>query len=101
MVNHLTFGLNRYASFLGHYTISKLIDDSSFSAGNVAWLGGTPSVQDYKNFRFERSASAMDVPQGLVMSFSCELPGGRGKALGADMGTTANAVLGGWTTMVC
>jgi hypothetical protein len=83
-------------SFLAHYTISKLIDDSSFSAGNVSWLGGTTSVQNYKNLRLERSVSAMDIPQRLVMSFSYELPVGKGKALGANMNKTANAVLGGW-----
>ncbi len=83
-------------SFLAHYTISKLIDDSSFSAGNVSWLGGTTSVQNYKNLRLERSVSAMDIPQRLVMSFSYELPVGKGKALGSNMNRTANAVLGGW-----
>jgi hypothetical protein len=88
---------SRGLSFLGYYTISKLIDDSSFSSGNVAWLGGTTSVQDYKNLRLERSVSAMDVPQRLVMSFAYELPVGKGKALGTSMGKVANAVLGGWS----
>jgi hypothetical protein len=83
-------------SFLAHYTISKLIDDSSFSSGNVSWLGGNTSVQNYKNLRLERSVSAMDIPQRLVMSFSYELPVGKGKALGGNMNRTANAVLGGW-----
>ena len=83
-------------SFLAHYTISKLIDDSSFSSGNVAWLGGTTSVQNYKNLRLERSVSAMDIPQRLVMSFSYELPVGKGKALGGNMNKKVNAVLGGW-----
>ena len=83
-------------SLLSHYTISKLIDDSSFSSGNVAWLGGTTSVQNYKNLRLERSVSAMDVPQRLVMSFSYDLPVGKGKALGGGMGKMANAVVGGW-----
>ena len=31
---------------LAHYTFSKLIDDSSFSSGNVGWLGGVTDVQD-------------------------------------------------------
>jgi hypothetical protein len=83
-------------SFLTHYTISKLIDDSSFSSGNVSWLGGTTSVQNYKNLRLERSVSAMDVPQRLVMSFAYELPVGRGKAFGGSMNKVANAVVGGW-----
>jgi hypothetical protein len=83
-------------SLLSHYTISKLIDDSSFSAGNVAWLGGTTSVQNYKNLRLERSVSSMDIPQRLVMSFSYELPVGKGKAFGGSMNGVMNGVLGGW-----
>jgi hypothetical protein len=83
-------------SFLTYYTISKLIDDSSFSSGNVAWLGGTTSVQNYKNLRLERSVSAMDVPQRLVMSFSYELPVGKGKAFGGNINKKLNAVVGGW-----
>ncbi|MDQ1472948.1 MAG: hypothetical protein QOJ99_4428, partial [Bryobacterales bacterium] len=83
-------------SFLTYYTISKLIDDSSFSAGNVSWLGGTTSVQNYKNLRLERSVSAMDVPQRLVMSFSYELPVGKGKAFAGNINKKLNAVVGGW-----
>lgn len=82
--------------FLGHYTISKLIDDSSFSSGNVAWLGGSTSIQNFKNLRGERSVSAMDIPQRLVLTFSYELPVGRGKPLGSGMNRVSNAVLGGW-----
>lgn len=83
-------------SLLSHYTISKLIDDSSFSSGNVAWLGGTTSVQNYKNLRLERAVSAMDVPQRLVMSFTYELPVGKGKALMGGANKVTNAVVGGW-----
>ena len=88
---------SRGLSFLSHYTISKLIDDSSFSSGNVAFLGGTTAVQDYKNLRLERSVSSMDIPQRLVLSFAYELPFGRGRALGANWAKPVNAVLGGWS----
>ncbi len=87
---------SRGLAILAHYTVSKLIDDSSFSAGNVAWLGGTTSVQNYKNLRLERSLSAMDIPQRLVMSFAYQAPVGKGKAFGANMGKVANALFGGW-----
>ena len=83
-------------SLLTYYTISKLIDDSSFSSGNVAWLGGTTSIQNYKNLRLERAISSMDVPQRLVMSFSYELPVGKGKAFGSGINKKLNAVVGGW-----
>jgi hypothetical protein len=84
-------------SVVSNYTISKLIDDSSFSSGNVAFLGGTTSIQNYKNLRLERSVSSMDVPQRAVISFNYELPVGRGKAFGAGWGKPVNAVLGGWS----
>lgn len=84
-------------SFLSYYTISKLIDDSSFSSGNVSWLGGTTSIQNYKNLRLERSISSMDVPQRLVVSFAYELPVGKGKVFGGGMNRAVNAVVGGWS----
>lgn len=87
---------SRGLSFQGNYTISKLIDDSSFSSGNVAWLGGSTSVQDYTNLRLERSVSTMDIPQRVVMSFSYELPFGKGKPFGGSMNRTMNGIFGGW-----
>jgi len=84
-------------SFLSHYTISKLIDDSSFSSGNVGFLGGTTAIQDYKNLRLERSVSSMDVPQRLVLSFAYELPIGRGKVFAANLSRPLNAIVGGWS----
>jgi hypothetical protein len=38
----------------------------------------------------------MDVPQRLVMSFSYELPVGKGKAFGGNINKKLNAVVGGW-----
>lgn len=83
-------------SLSGHYTISKLIDDASFSASNVGWLGGVTDVQHPSNLRLERAVSAMDVPQRLVLVFSYELPVGRGKAIGTSWSKPANMLLGGW-----
>ena len=83
-------------AFLGHYTISKLIDDSSFSDGNVGWLGGVTDVQNPFNLRLERAVSAMDVPQRLVLTFSYELPFGRGKLIGQRWGRGLDMLFGGW-----
>jgi hypothetical protein len=55
-------------ALLTGYTFSKLIDDSSFSAGNVGWLGGVTDVQDPFNLRLERAVSAMDVTHRLVLT---------------------------------
>jgi hypothetical protein len=83
-------------AFLGHYTFSKLIDDSSFSAGNVGWLGGVTDVQDPFNLRLERAVSAMDVTHRLVLTASYQLPFGKGKAIGSGWSKPVNMLLGGW-----
>ncbi len=87
---------SRGMSFLGHYTISKLIDDSSFSDGNVGWLGGVTDVQNPFDLRAERAVSAQDMPQRLVLTFSYQLPFGKGKAFGAGWNKPLNWALGGW-----
>jgi hypothetical protein len=83
-------------SALAHYTFSKLIDDASFSAGNVAWLGGVTDVQNPFNLRLERAVSAMDITHRLVMGASYQLPFGRGKAFGSGWSKPVDALLGGW-----
>jgi hypothetical protein len=83
-------------AFLGHYTFSKLIDDSSFSAGNVGWLGGVTDVQDPFNLRLERAVSAMDITHRLVLTASYQLPFGHGKAIGSGWSKSVNMLLGGW-----
>jgi hypothetical protein len=83
-------------AFLGHYTFSKLIDDSSFSAGNVGWLGGVTDVQDPFNLRLERAVSAMDITHRLVLTASYQLPFGHGKAIGSGWSKPVNMLLGGW-----
>ena len=83
-------------AFLGHYTIAKMIDDSSFSDGNVGWLGGVTGVQNPYNLRLERAVSAMDIPQRLVLTFSYQLPVGKGKWIGGNWNRGLNMLLGGW-----
>ncbi len=83
-------------AFLGHYTISKLIDDSSFSDGNVGWLGGVTSLQNPWNLRLERALSTQDIPQRLVLTFSYQLPIGKGKWIGSNWSRPVNMLLGGW-----
>ena len=82
--------------FLGSYTFSKMIDDST---GYNAWLTGGFSgwgVQDQENLRLERSLSPASTPHRLVFSWGYEVPVGRGKPLGRDMNRVADAVIGGW-----
>jgi Carboxypeptidase regulatory-like domain/TonB dependent receptor len=82
--------------FLGSYTFSKMIDDST---GFNAWLTGGFSgwgVQDQENLRLERSVSPAHTPHRLVFSWGYEVPVGRGKALGRNMNRAVDAVVGGW-----
>ena len=69
---------SRGLSVIAHYTISKMISDSDVSGSDVNFIAGDSSIQDYFNLRNERSLSAFDVPQRLVVSFDYQLPLGRG-----------------------
>jgi hypothetical protein len=83
-------------TFLAHYTWSKMIDDVSVTDGNLTWLGGTTSLQDPLNFALERSLSQHDVPHRFVATGDWQLPFGRGKKFGANMGRALDAIAGGW-----
>ena len=83
-------------SVIAHYTISKMISDSDVSGSDVNFIAGDSSIQDYFNLRNERSLSAFDVPQRLVVSFDYQLPLGRGRAFGKSMNRVLDGVIGGW-----
>lgn len=72
-------------SFLASYTASKQIDD--FDARPI----------DHYNRRLERSVSAFDVPQRLVMSYTYEFPFGRRKARFNQLHPVLDGIVGGWT----
>jgi len=88
-------------SFLAAYTFSKFLTDSD--AGGNAWIGGQGqglgfigAPQDLTNLRAEKSVSANDTPQRLVIAVVYELPLGRGKALGRGMNRVLDGLVGGW-----
>jgi hypothetical protein len=78
----------------GHYTVSKLIDIGG--VGNGAAFTDASALRDIYNIRLERSISAWDVPQRLVINYVYELPIGRGKPL-LTRNAVANWALGGWS----
>ena len=96
---HYSNGLEVLAS----YTWSKSIDSSSMYDTNVAWLGSYGSnsgwaLTDPNKPQLERGLSTFDVPQMLKLSYSYDLPVGRGKAFLGNMPRALDAIVGGWKT---
>jgi hypothetical protein len=86
----LDFGL----SFLSSYTWAKSIDDASAFFSSA----GDPNFpQDSLNVRAERGRSNFDVRHRFSLSYSYDLPFGKGRALAADGGWLSTA-LTGWQT---
>lgn len=80
------FSLN--ASFTG----GKLIDNTSAAgAGTVI-----STIQDPTNLRAERTLDAQDISKRLVLNGLFEIPVGRGRAFGGNMGRGLDAIVGGW-----
>lgn len=84
--------------FLATYVWSKSIDESSASGGAVTWLGSSTHLQDPNNRDLERSLSQFDIPSVLQLSYTYELPIGKGKPLLGNANAVVNAVVGGWQT---
>jgi len=79
------------------YTNAKLLSNTDTL---TSWLegptGGVPGVQDWNNLKGEKSLSAQDVSQRLVISYVLDLPFGRGKAYANNMSGFANGAISGW-----
>jgi len=83
--------------FLVTYTWSKSIDEGSL-LGGAGELGSFTSLQDPNNYKLERGLSSFDIPQVLQLTYTYELPIGRGKALAGKSNSVVNAIIGGWKT---
>ncbi len=79
------------------YTNAKLLSNTDTL---TSWLegptGGVPGVQDWNNLRGERSLSAQDVSQRLVISYVLDLPFGHGKPYASNLTGVANGLVSGW-----
>ncbi len=75
------------------YTTGKLIDDGS--PGVLSFLGDVPGYQNHNDRKSERSVSAQEVSQRLVVSYVYELPFGPGKTWLAAGGILGR-VVGDW-----
>jgi hypothetical protein len=87
----LDFGL----AMLGSYTLSKSEDDAS----NFFSSAGDPNFpQDSNNLRPERGPSNFDSRHRFVLSYSYDLPFGKGRRYFADDGWVST-LLSGWQTL--
>jgi hypothetical protein len=82
------------ASINGAYTWAKLLSNTDTLTG---WLeSSVPGVQDPRNLKAEKSLSADNAAQRLVVSYVYDLPFGRNQAMLANTPKVVNAVIGGW-----
>ncbi|HTT19295.1 MAG TPA: carboxypeptidase regulatory-like domain-containing protein [Candidatus Sulfotelmatobacter sp.] len=84
--------------FLATYTWSKSIDNASQADDNVTWLGSFSGLQDPNKPWLERSLSTFDIPHVFQISYSYDLPFGRGRAFLGNMPRWADLIIGGWKT---
>jgi hypothetical protein len=79
------------------YTNAKLMSNTDTL---TSWLesptGGVPGVQDWNNLNGERSLSAQDVSQRVVISYVLDLPFGHGKMWANSLTGFANGAVSGW-----
>ena len=83
------------SAILVAYTVSKLISDTD---SQTSWLQGEAGAwpQNFYNRRAERSLSSYDIPQRMVISYTLDLPFGRGKKLLGDVHGPADKIVSGW-----
>jgi hypothetical protein len=84
-------------TILANYTWSKSITnaDSEYPL-QAAWEGnGTSGALNTYNLKVEKALSQFDMPQRVVLSYTYELPFGKGKRF-ANKGGVTNALAGGW-----
>ena len=83
-------------SLLIAYTAGKLIGDVPWALAGIGPNNGSGQYQDWNNLKAERALSAQDISQSMVVSYTYELPFGKGKPFGAAWRGPAQWTLGGW-----
>ena len=84
-------------TLLANYTWSKTLTNADAEyPTQSAWNGnGTSGALNTYNLKVEKGLSQYDTPQRVVLSYSYQLPFGKGKRF-ANQGGVANAIIGGW-----
>jgi hypothetical protein len=95
--------LQRGLYFQAAYTYSKTIDNVSGSLStdelNATRAGqnGANIYNDQSNVQQNKARGDFDRPHRLVVSYSYELPFGKGQRWLSDIGSTLNKLVGNWT----
>ncbi len=77
--------------FLVSYTWSKYLDTSN---GDQSWASRAQSPRNWYDTSLDKSLDENDIPNSLVVSYTYELPVGKGKRIQPPK--YLNAVIGGW-----
>ncbi len=77
-----------------NYSFSKSIDDASRTNGSGAT--DFANALDRRNLKLERGRSTWDRRHVFTLAGNFNLPFGRGRRWGAQWGSVAQAILGGW-----
>jgi hypothetical protein len=82
-------------SILASYTWSKNIGNFDSSAG---WLEASQlaNVQNNNNLQQERAVSGFDVPHRLLVSYSYDLPFGKGRRFLSGVSGVSDKLISGW-----
>ncbi|MGH9618418.1 MAG: carboxypeptidase regulatory-like domain-containing protein [Bryobacteraceae bacterium] len=87
-------------TFLVSYSFSKTIGDVDSNSGpnsgaeNAIYAGSF--MQNFYDQAADRSVTSSDIPQVLSLSYTYQLPFGKGRAL-LNRGGWVNAIVGGWS----
>lgn len=85
----------RGGTILASYTWSKNIGNFDSS---MSWLESSQlaNVQNNNNLQAERAVSGFDVPERLLVSYSYDLPFGRGRQFFSGVSGVSNKLISGW-----
>ena len=87
---------NEGVGYIFLYTFSRWYDNAPFVGEDGATLGDHDWFQNIHDFASEWSLSGNNSPHRVVFSPVYELPFGKGKRFGANMGRVADKIVGGW-----
>jgi hypothetical protein len=93
VTKRFSYGLNLLAGYAWSKTLTNA--DGAYPPEGGWNDQDQVNIQNNYNATVEKSLSSQDIPQWFVLSYSYELPFGKGKAL-LNKGGVVNAVVGGW-----